>query len=52
LWSQIDEIDIAIEAAILVAEPHHRTAQLLALGYVGHEANGAECLLLRLGERG
>ena len=49
---QIDEIDVALEIGVLLAELHHHPAQLqlLGLGHVGDEADQAERLPLRLGE--
>ena len=51
---QIDEVDVAIEVRVLLAELHHHASQLQFLGlrYVGYEANQAECLLFGLGEGG
>jgi hypothetical protein len=49
---QIDQINVAVEIGALVSELHHHAAQLqiLGLGYIGHQANKSERLLLRLGE--
>ena len=51
---QIDEIDVAIEVGVLVAELHHHATQLQVLGLrdVGHEADEAERLLFGFGEGG
>src|SRR5713101_4544716 len=51
---QIDEVDIAIEVRVLLAELHHHASQLQFLGlrYVRYEPNKAECLLFGLGEGG
>ena len=50
---QIDEVDVAIEVSVLLAELQHHAAQLqiLGLGDVRHQANEAERLLLVLGKR-
>src|SRR5262249_12512396 len=49
---QIDQVDVAIEVCVLVAELHHHTAELkvLGLGHVRYEANDSERFLLGLRE--
>jgi hypothetical protein len=51
---QIDQVNVAIEIRVFVAELHHHALQLQFLGlrYVGYEPNKAECLLFVLGKSG